>query len=65
MLASAVRGWLAQQRDRWKALRLTKIDGLEAGSHPSRRALFDAGFALDGSGLAWVRAVSDARVQSG
>jgi ATP-dependent Lhr-like helicase len=55
MLAAAVRGWLAGQRDRWKALRLAKIDGVEAGSHPSRRELVDAGFALDGSGLAWVR----------
>jgi ATP-dependent Lhr-like helicase len=65
VLAAAVRAWLGQQRDRWKALRLAKIDGLEAGAHPDRRALLDAGFALDGSGLAWVRSASDARVPSG
>jgi ATP-dependent Lhr-like helicase len=54
-LLAAIQGWIARQVDRWRTIRVEKIDGIPAPEHPHRGVLVEAGFAVGGTALERVR----------
>lgn len=55
-LARAVQGWLDTQGDRWRTIRIDKIDGGSASESPRRDAFVAAGFAVGAGRLERSRA---------
>jgi ATP-dependent Lhr-like helicase len=55
VLIQALRGWLGGRGDRWRTLRLERVDGVPAVDSPLRSALLEAGFVAGGVALEYVR----------
>ena len=55
VVTRAVTGWLDAKPDRWRTVRVDKIDGQPATEHPLRAALLAVGFAVGGTSLERVR----------
>jgi ATP-dependent Lhr-like helicase len=55
LVRRAVAGWLAAVPDRWRTVRIDKLDGAPAAQSERKLAFVEAGFAIGGAGLEYVR----------